>query len=77
MPAHDPSGRLDQRFPRDGWKTSTWSGPNGGDCVEVNLQVPGVVGLRDSKCPGGGVLSFGTREWRVFLAAVRNGRLRR
>ncbi|HEX3788001.1 MAG TPA: DUF397 domain-containing protein, partial [Pseudonocardiaceae bacterium] len=36
-------------LPDGNWLRSTFCGPNGGNCVEVNLGVAGVVGVRDSK----------------------------
>jgi hypothetical protein len=35
------------------WRTSSRSSTTGGECVEV-AQLPGAVGLRDSKNPRGG-----------------------
>jgi len=55
------------------WHKSTRSGGNGGDCVEVAVNLPGVVAVRDSKDPGGGILTFSPGDWRDFLAAVRAG----
>ncbi|SBT52084.1 DUF397 domain-containing protein [Micromonospora narathiwatensis] len=52
------------------WHKSTKSGSNGGDCVEVADNLPGVVGVRDSKDPTGPVLTFGPAAWRAFLARV-------
>jgi hypothetical protein len=31
------------------WRKSTYSGSNGGNCVEVAANLPGVVAVRDSK----------------------------
>lgn len=55
------------------WHKSTRSGGNGGDCVEVAGNLPGIVALRDSKDPAGGALVFTRAEWRVFLSGVRAG----
>ncbi|GGM04375.1 MULTISPECIES: DUF397 domain-containing protein [Micromonospora] len=49
------------------WRKSTYSGNNGGDCVEVADNVPGVVGVRDSKDPAGPALTFGPAAWRAFV----------
>ncbi|HEX6355284.1 DUF397 domain-containing protein [Actinophytocola sp.] len=57
-------------FGVDGWFKARESNANGTGCVEVNLGVPGVVGLRDSKQPDGGVFMFGPAEWRAFLTRV-------
>ncbi|MET8159309.1 DUF397 domain-containing protein [Sphaerisporangium sp. NPDC005289] len=38
------------------------------------LDVPGLVGVRDSKNPGGGVLACASGEWSAFLAGVKADR---
>jgi hypothetical protein len=55
------------------WHKSTRSGGNGGDCVEVAANLPGIVALRDTKDPEGATLVFTHAEWRAFLDGVRNG----
>lgn len=53
------------------WSKSSYSGANGGDCVEVAF-VPGWVGVRDSKQHGAGpVLAFTPAEWEAFVAGAR------
>ncbi|SDX90319.1 protein of unknown function [Micromonospora pattaloongensis] len=52
------------------WRTSTRSGNNGGSCVEVADNLPGVVLVRDSKDRPGPVLTFGPVAWRAFVAEV-------
>ncbi|MGW5581885.1 DUF397 domain-containing protein [Micromonospora chokoriensis] len=52
------------------WRKSTRSGSSGGDCVEVADNLPGVVGVRDSKDPQGPALAFGPVAWRAFVAEV-------
>lgn len=52
------------------WRTSTRSSSNGGDCVEVADNLPGVVLVRDSKDRAGGTLTFAPGAWRVFLAQL-------
>jgi hypothetical protein len=66
-------------LPIDGWRSATRCGPNGGNCVEVNLaarDTTGVVGVRDSKPDQSGVLAFGPTGWRSFLVAAVGGDLR-
>jgi hypothetical protein len=53
------------------WRKSSYSGSNGGNCVEVADNLSGVVAVRDSKDPGGPVLAFGPDEWRAFTAAIK------
>ena len=55
------------------WRKSSWSGGNGGDCVEVARNLLGIVAVRDSKDPGGPKLVFTPDEWRAFAAGVRAG----
>jgi hypothetical protein len=55
------------------WMKSSRSGGNGGNCVEVATNLPGVVAVRDSKNRSGPVLSFTPAEWRAFLGGVKDG----
>jgi hypothetical protein len=55
------------------WRKSSYSGGNGGQCVEVATNLPGIVAVRDSKDHEGSVLLFTPGEWRVFVRAVREG----
>ncbi|MFG3641686.1 DUF397 domain-containing protein [Micromonospora sp. NPDC047762] len=50
------------------WRKSRRSGSSGGNCVEVADNLPGVVGVRDSKDPSGPALTFGPAAWRAFVA---------
>jgi hypothetical protein len=52
------------------WRKSSHSGPNG--CVEAVRLPNGLIGVRDSKQPQGGVLTYTPHEWRAFLAGVRD-----
>ena len=53
------------------WRKSSYSSGNGGACVEVARNLPGVVAVRDSKNPEGPALVFTPQEWRAFLDGVR------
>src|SRR5262245_27307431 len=54
------------------WRKSTFSGGNGGGCVEVGAAA-GVIAVRDTKLPGTSpVLSFAPDAWRAFAAEVKN-----
>jgi len=55
------------------WRTSSYSGSNGGNCVEVARNLPGLVAVRDSKDRNGPVLAFMPAEWEAFTAGVRDG----
>ena len=50
------------------WRKSTRSGTNGGGCVEVADNLPGVVAVRDSKDPAGPVLTFEPKAWLAFVS---------
>jgi hypothetical protein len=55
------------------WHKSSYSGSNGGECVEV-AEVPGWVGIRDSKQHGRGlVLAVTPAAWAAFRHGVRDG----
>ncbi len=60
------------RIDRAQWRKSSYSGGNGGDCVEVALLADG-IGMRDSKDRGGQALTFTPDEWSAFTAGVREG----
>ncbi|MGC4788424.1 DUF397 domain-containing protein [Micromonospora sp. DT178] len=52
------------------WRKSTRSSSNGGACVEVADNLPGVVAVRDSKDPAGPALTFAPAAWRAFVAEL-------
>ena len=52
------------------WRKSTYSGANGGNCIEV-ADLPGTVAVRDSKDPDGPALLFTAAEWAAFTARVK------
>ncbi|GHJ13478.1 MULTISPECIES: DUF397 domain-containing protein [unclassified Micromonospora] len=56
------------------WHKSTRSGGNGGECVEVADNLPGLVGVRDSKDPAGPVLTFTPAAWTTFTAQTKHTR---
>ena len=51
------------------WRKSSYSGPNGGECVEV--ATAGAVLIRDTANRGGPVLMFTAEAWLAFTAAIR------
>ncbi|MBO4206908.1 DUF397 domain-containing protein [Micromonospora echinofusca] len=56
------------------WRTSSRSNTQGGECVEVAGNLPGLVGVRDSKDPAGPVLTFDPAAWRAFLTDLPGAR---
>ncbi|MGW2546874.1 DUF397 domain-containing protein [Kitasatospora sp. NPDC001574] len=54
------------------WFKSSHS-QNGGSCVEVAPNYPGIVPVRDSKDPAGPSLVFSASEFATFVNAVRDG----
>ncbi|HEY3958307.1 MAG TPA: DUF397 domain-containing protein [Streptosporangiaceae bacterium] len=65
-------------FSHAAWRKSIRSSQNG-SCVEVTAvkadsQLPSyVVGVRDSKDPGGPVLMLGPGQWQAFTSRVKAG----
>ncbi|MEU3730405.1 DUF397 domain-containing protein [Streptomyces sp. NPDC033538] len=53
------------------WVKSSYSGDNGGNCVEVALGIPAVVPVRDSKSPDGPILVVTRFAWTAFTSAMR------
>ncbi len=51
------------------WRTSSYSGSNGGECIEV--ATAGAVLVRDTADRGGPVLTFTAEAWRAFTATIR------
>jgi hypothetical protein len=59
------------------WVKSSYSGSNGGQCVEFSPSFAGsgVVPVRDSKNPSGPVLVLAAGGWSSFVSAVKDGEL--
>jgi hypothetical protein len=55
------------------WRKASRSTSNGGNCVEVARNLPGIVAVRDSKNPHGPVLTVEPAGWREFIADVKAG----
>jgi Domain of unknown function (DUF397) len=51
------------------WRKSSYSGANGGNCVEVASA--DAVLVRDSRDPEGPRLAFGRQAWQAFAAKVK------
>ena len=52
------------------WRKSSYSGNNGGNCIEVAAAAP-LIAVRDSKDPDGSRLTFGREAWDAFAAKVK------
>jgi hypothetical protein len=64
--------RRDATDPLDGavWHKSSYSGTHG-NCVEVAVNLPGLVAVRDSKDPAGTVLVVSSAEWRGIVRELK------
>jgi hypothetical protein len=51
------------------WRKSTYSGANGGDCVEVASA--GGVMVRDTRDRDGAVLAVPAEAWQKFTASLK------
>lgn len=58
-----------QRLDRARWRKSSYSGSDGGNCVEV--AAADHVLVRDTLDRQGPVLAFGRRAWEAFAAKVK------
>ena len=56
------------------WRKSSYSGGQGGNCVEVATEAAADrVMVRDSQDQGGAMLRFPLEAWRTFASAFRSG----
>ncbi|WP_435280264.1 DUF397 domain-containing protein [Streptomyces koelreuteriae] len=53
------------------WRRSSYSNTNGGDCVEITEDFPGVVPVRDSKNPHGPALVVPATAWDAFVTSFK------
>ncbi|MER6009390.1 DUF397 domain-containing protein [Streptomyces bluensis] len=56
----------DATSPELAWFKSSYSGAEGGECLEAAV-TPGAVRVRDSKDPDRAQLAFRRREWGAFI----------
>jgi len=54
------------------WAKSSYSTPNGGNCVEAR-DTGHAVQVRDSKNPDGPALTLTRAQWLALTAEIRNG----
>jgi Domain of unknown function (DUF397) len=55
------------------WRKSSYSGSNGGACVEVASNLPGIVAVRDSKDKAGPRLAVSDQAWSAFVHGIKHG----
>lgn len=65
--------KIEADLSRANWRKSSFSNGNGGNCVEVASNLPGIVAVRDTKDQTGPALIFTTAEWQAFVGGVRAG----
>ncbi|MFE7429185.1 DUF397 domain-containing protein [Streptomyces sp. NPDC057545] len=53
------------------WRRSSYSNSNGGECVEISDDFPGVVPVRDSKNPAGPALVVQAAAWGAFVSSLK------
>ncbi|MFF9242747.1 DUF397 domain-containing protein [Streptomyces sp. NPDC014801] len=53
-----------------GWRSSSYSGESGGNCLEVTAAALPSVPVRDSKNPVGPALLFSAPAWSAFVGYV-------
>lgn len=66
------AGNVNVNLAQATWRKSSYSG-GAQDCVEIADNLPGTVGVRDSKHTGGPALLFTPGAWRAFTAGVKKG----
>jgi hypothetical protein len=57
---------------RAGWRKSSYSNGQGGNCVEVAANVVGTVGVRDSKNVPGPELAVSGQAWSALIQGIKN-----
>ena len=53
------------------WRRSSYSGTQGGNCVEVAARPADQMAVRDSKDHSGPVLRFPGEAWSIFTAGIK------
>ncbi|WP_433192379.1 DUF397 domain-containing protein [Nocardia sp. CA-107356] len=55
------------------WRKSSFSGPSGGNCVEVAEASDGLIAVRNSRDPEGGMLFYTRPEIDAFVRGAKAG----
>ncbi|MGA5467390.1 DUF397 domain-containing protein [Streptomyces arboris] len=53
------------------WRSSSYSNTNGGECVQVSDDFPGLIPVRDSKNPTGPALVLRAAAWDAFISSIK------
>lgn len=72
MIVRNDQNMLDRELAHVTWRKSRHSGTEDA-CVETAFLPDGDVAVRDSKNRAGPVLRYAPREWRAFIAGVKDG----
>lgn len=76
MPSHPAApavfGQGIPAVPGEPERKSSYSSNGGANRVEVAGSLSGIVGVRDSKDPGGPILMISRDEWASFIAHIRS-----
>ncbi|MYT40638.1 DUF397 domain-containing protein [Streptomyces sp. ZEA17I] len=62
-------------LPDSAWVKSSYSGDNGGTCVETQSTPDGRIAVGDSKDRVLGAHTFAPAPWQAFVTAVQDGSL--
>lgn len=62
-------------LPADAWTKSSYSGDNGGQCLEKQMMADGCVAAGDSKNRELGAHAFRQSVWQEFVTAAAEGTL--
>ncbi|MFC8423680.1 DUF397 domain-containing protein [Streptomyces sp. NPDC057236] len=54
------------------WRKSSYSNPDGGNCVEVAPGFPDAVPVRDSKNTAGPILMVPAKAWSQFIGSLKD-----
>jgi hypothetical protein len=58
---------------KSAWRKSSFSGPSGGNCVEVAEASDGLIAVRNSRHPEGGMLFYTRPEIDAFVRGAKAG----
>jgi Domain of unknown function (DUF397) len=58
---------------RASWHKSSFSNGQGGACVEVASNLPGIVAVRDTKNVPGPELAVSNHAWSQFVRGIKHG----